>query len=239
MNNNITFGIDGPMMSGKWYNPKTGDTFTVRETFFEDNELIIQAMDGRVFKFDRIQDYIQSNGNEEFRQPEPQPKQSNNDIPSEILDMIEDTSYIDELITPMPYSQPQTFISQQPMIYTPSDKPVKSTNTTIIERALNNKKDPKIHCDIKWKDMPLNEINTLIDMLGIEKEEIVEWYVNKLDINSIVECVKNDLKEYIEKSLPSQPEPEPIETQEVTNPLIIETQEIIKPKPSKKTKSVK
>ena len=224
MNNNITFGIDGPMMSGKWYNPKTGDTFTVRETFFEDNELIIQAMDGRVFKFDRIQDYIQSNGNEEFRQPEP--KQSNNDIPSEILDMIEDTSYIDDLITPMPYNQPQTFISQQPMIYRPSDRPVKSTNTTIIERALNNKKDPKVHCDIKWKDMPLNEINTLIDMLGIEKEEIVEWYVNKLDINSIMEGVKNNLKEYIEKSLPSQPEP-------------IETQEIIKPKPSKKTKSTK
>ena len=227
MNNNITFGIDGPMMSGKWYNPKTGDTFTVRETFFEDNELIIQAMDGRVFKFDRIQDYIQSNGNEEFRQPEPQPKQSNNDIPSEILDMIEDTSYIDDLITPMPYSHPQTFISQQPMNL-PLDKPVKSTNTTIIERALNNKKDPKVHCDIKWKDMPLNEINTLIDMLGIEKEEIVEWYVNKLDINSIMEGVKNDLKEYIEKSLPSQPEPEPIETQE-----------IIKPKPTKKTKSTK
>lgn len=227
MNNNITFGIDGPMMSGKWYNPKTGDTFTVRETFFEDNELIIQAMDGRVFKFDRIQDYIQSNGNEEFRQPEPKPKQSNNDIPSEILDMIEDTSYIDDLITPMPYSHPQTFISQQPMNL-PLDKPVKSTNTTIIERALNNKKDPKVHCDIKWKDMPLNEINTLIDMLGIEKEEIVEWYVNKLDINSIMEGVKNDLKEYIEKSLPSQPEPEPIETQE-----------IIKPKPSKKTKSAK
>jgi hypothetical protein len=227
MNNNITFGIDGPMMSGKWYNPKTGDTFTVRETFFEDNELIIQAMDGRLFKFDRIQDYIQSNGNEEFKQPEPQPKQSNNDIPSEILDMIEDTSYIDDLITPMPYSQPQSFISQQPMS-NPLDRPVKSTNTTIIERALNNKKEPKIHCDIKWKDMPLNEINTLIDMLGIEKEEIVEWYVNKLDINSIMEGVKNDLKAYIEKSLPSQPEPEPIETQE-----------IIKPKPSKKTKSAK
>jgi hypothetical protein len=141
--------------------------------------------------------------------------------------MIEDTSYIDDLITPMPYSQPQSFISQQPM-NNPLDKPVKSTNTTIIERALNNKKDPKVHCDIKWKDMPLNEINTLIDMLGIEKEEIVEWYVNKLDINSIVECVKNDLKEYIEKSLPSQPEPEPIKNQEVT-----------KPKPSKKTKSIK
>lgn len=227
MNNNITFGIDGPMMSGKWYNPKTGDSFTVRETFFEDNELIIQAMDGRVFKFDRIQDYIQSNGNEEFKQPEPKHKQSNNDIPSEILDMIEDTSYIDDLITPMPYSQPQSFISQQPMDK-PLYRPAKSTNTTIIERALSNKKDPKISCDIKWKDIPLNEINTLIDMLGIEKEEIVEWYVNKLDINSIFDVVKNNLKEYIEKTLPSQPEPEPIETQKVT-----------KPKPTKKTKSTK
>lgn len=234
MNNNITFGIDGPMMSGKWHNPKTGDSFTVRETFFEDNELIIQAMDGRVFKFDRIQDYIQSNGNEEFKQPEPKPKQSNNDIPSEILDMIEDTSYIDELITPMPYNQPQSFISQQPMIYNPLDKPVKSTNTTIIERALGNKKEPKITCNIKWKDMPLNEINTLIDMLGIEKEEIVEWYVNKLDINSIFEGVKTDLKEYINGFLTPQDE-----QQEVTKPEPIEQQEVTKPKPSKKTKTAK
>lgn len=227
MNNNITFGIDGPMMSGKWYNPKTGDSFTVRETFFEDNELIVQAMDGRVFKFDSIQDYIQSNGNEEFKQPDPKQKQLNNELPSEILDMIEDTSYIDELITPMPYNQPQSFISQQPM-NNPLDGLVKSTNTTIIERALNNKKDPKITCDIKWKDMPLNEINTLIDMLGIEKEEIVEWYVNKLDINSIIERVKDDLKEYIKKSLTSQNKQETIEIQEV-----------IKPKTAKKTKSTK
>lgn len=227
MNNNITFGIDGPMMSGKWYNPKTGDSFTVRETFFEDNELIIQAMDGRVFKFDRIQDYIQSNSNEEFKQPEPKQEQSNNELPSEILDMIEDTSYIDELITPIPYNQLQSFISQQPM-NNPLDGLVKSTNTTIIERVLNNKKDPKISCDIKWKDMPLNEINTLIDMLGIEKEEIVEWYVNKLDVNSIIEGMKNDLKEYIKKSLTSQTKCETIENQEVT-----------KPKTTKKTKLTK
>ena len=236
MNNNITFGIDGPMMSGKWYNPKTGDSFTVRETFFEDNELIIQAMDGRVFKFDRIQDYIQSNGNEEFKQPEPKPKQSNNELPSEILDMIEDTSYIDDLITPMPYSNPQSFVSQQPM-NNPLDrleKSIKSTNTNIIERALGNKKEPKISCSIKWKDMPLNEINTLIDMLGIEKEEIVEWYVNKLDINSIFEGVKNDLKEYINGFLNPQ-----IEQQEVTKPEPVETQEVTKPKTTKKTKSSK
>lgn len=227
MNNNITFGIDGPMMSGKWYNPKTGDSFTVRETFFEDNELIIQAMDGRVFKFDRIQDYIQSNSNEEFKQPELKQKQLNNELPSEILDMIEDTSHIDELITPMSYNQPQSFISQQPM-NNPLDKPTKSTNTTIIERALNNKKDPKISCDIKWKDMPLNEINTLIDMLGIEKEEIVEWYVNKLDVNSVIERMKDDLKEYIKKSLTSQTKCETVENQEV-----------IKPKTTKKTKPTK
>ena len=31
MNNGIMFGTGGPMMTGTWYNPATGDSFTVRD----------------------------------------------------------------------------------------------------------------------------------------------------------------------------------------------------------------
>ena len=30
------FGTQGPMMSGYWVNPRTGDWFTVNDSFFED-----------------------------------------------------------------------------------------------------------------------------------------------------------------------------------------------------------
>ena len=59
-NNGITFGSDGPMMDGTWYNPKTGDSFTVRNTFFEDNQFIIQTTDGRVLNYEQIQNYVKS-----------------------------------------------------------------------------------------------------------------------------------------------------------------------------------
>ena len=29
----ITFSGDGPMMKGYWYNPSTGDSFTVKDSF--------------------------------------------------------------------------------------------------------------------------------------------------------------------------------------------------------------
>ena len=37
MNNGIMFGAQGPMMTGTWYNPNNGDSFTVRDCFFENN----------------------------------------------------------------------------------------------------------------------------------------------------------------------------------------------------------
>ena len=51
---------DGPMLDGTWYNPKTGDSFTVRDTFFEDNNLIVMTTDGRRLDYNIISKYIKS-----------------------------------------------------------------------------------------------------------------------------------------------------------------------------------
>ena len=37
---NLIFNGEGPVMEGTWYNPNTGDAFTVRDSFFEDKVLI-------------------------------------------------------------------------------------------------------------------------------------------------------------------------------------------------------
>ena len=46
MNTGLTFGSEGPMMEGTWYNTRTGDSFTVRDSFFEDNQFVITTTDG-------------------------------------------------------------------------------------------------------------------------------------------------------------------------------------------------
>ena len=48
------FSGETPMMEGKWYNPHTGDSFTVRNTFFEDNQLVVQTMDGRLLEYNQL-----------------------------------------------------------------------------------------------------------------------------------------------------------------------------------------
>ena len=60
MNNGIMFGTQGPLMSGYWVDPRTGDSFTVKDSFFEDGQYIITTMDGRKLSYDIIQNYVQS-----------------------------------------------------------------------------------------------------------------------------------------------------------------------------------
>ena len=38
MNNGVMFNTEGPIMTGSWYNPNTGDSFVVRDSFFENNQ---------------------------------------------------------------------------------------------------------------------------------------------------------------------------------------------------------
>ena len=39
------FTNDGPMMTGTWYNPTNGDSFTVADSFFQDNQYIVKIVD--------------------------------------------------------------------------------------------------------------------------------------------------------------------------------------------------
>ena len=95
MRQGIMFSGETPMMEGKWYNPHTGDSFTVRNTFFEDNQLVVQTMDGRMLEYNQLQHYIQSNGSD----PAPMPQtthQTSNQLPLEISSLIEGDGMLDD-----------------------------------------------------------------------------------------------------------------------------------------------
>ena len=55
MNNGLMFGMEGPNMEGTWYNPQTGDSFTVRNSFFQDNQYLVQTTDGRVLTYEQLE----------------------------------------------------------------------------------------------------------------------------------------------------------------------------------------
>ena len=192
------FNGESPIMTGTWYNPENGDSFTVRDTFFEDDQMVIQTMDGRMLNYNYIQNYVQSDG----PIPEIDKKPKNEELPAEVANILasddetgilpEDLALINGLGN-MHMSSPAPQTSVNNMVYNPL--PV-NTNISIIEKALSKRSLPDIQVTIDWKDFPKQEINMLMDLMDIRKEEIIDWYVSQLDVAAIMECLKQTVNDY-------------------------------------------
>ena len=205
--NGIMFGGEGPIMKGTWYNPNTGDVFTVRDSFFEDNNYVVTTTDGRCLNYNQIQHYIQSDAPVETLKSN---MQHNEEIPESIKSMI-DTNYeedsISSLLIPEDniYSNPVSlgnindnsrnttdihvyaaYNNEQQKLYS---KPV-NINTTIIEKGLKNTTGPKLTIIVDWDDYPAKEIEMLTGMMEIPSSEIAEWYCNNLDTSWVLDDVK-------------------------------------------------
>lgn len=209
----MIFG-EGPILNGHWYNPSTGDSFTVRDTYFEDNNLFVITTDGRRLNYDIISKYVQSD--------KPLPKQPSitqntqqSNIPNDILSEIVPTQNNDDnlllaedlaLINNQQPAQPknlgnihqqQTFAPQQPVI---------SEDEMLINRILKRTKGPQVEFTISWSCFPEKQIE-MLDMMAIEPEDIAEYYIKELSTESIVESIKQLVRKVIMAKLaPQEPE---------------------------------
>ena len=204
MMNGMMFGGEGPVMQGTWYNPNTGDVFTVRDSFFEDNNYVVTTTDGRYMNYNQLQNYIQSDTPaEELKAMLNKNKtEVKEEIPAEIKGMLaldDDNTYDsymipDDDIYTNTLSKPLGNITNAPnTVYQPAPTPV-NVNRTIIEKALKNTTGPKLTIIADWDNYPEKEISMLTDIMDIPIEEILEWYCNGLDVNWILEDVKNSIK---------------------------------------------
>lgn len=200
MINGVTFSGDGPMMHGTWYNPSTGDSFTVRDSFFEDNRFVVTTTDGRMLDFSQIQHYVQSD--KPIEMPEPPQTDSRNELPSEVADLV--SSDLDilpedmEILNAKPLGNLAN-TSQSPKYNwneTPSLPVI--NNYGIIEKALSKRSLPDVNVGINWFLFPSNEIKMLMDLMDVNFDEIVEWYVNQVDIEKLTIFVREAIKQHIE-----------------------------------------
>ena len=186
-------GVEGPLMEGTWYNPRTKDHFVVRESFFEDNQFVVQTMDGRLLKYSQIQDYVK------WDQPIPKNDPIEN-LPKEVENIIAPASDTLDILP-----EDLELLSGKPLgnLHTPKVEyqPPVMTNGGIIEKALSKRSLPDIQVKIDWKNFPKQEINMLMDLMDVSKSEIVEWYVSKVDINTIAECLRQTIEDYSSKQL--------------------------------------
>ena len=208
MNNGISFSGGAPMMEGTWYNPKTGDSFTVRDTFFENNELIVFTTDGRRLNYNTIERYVKSD--------KPIPKQEN---PSKGMKLNNTQTLPSEVSALLDTSDSTSIVNKQENIAEPkindnsnymySDTYIKSVdvqntseNWKIIDKALSKvNKAPKMNIELEWEDFPMKEIDLLESIMEIPENEIIDYLVSFFDIQTLIESIKSEIISYINKKL--------------------------------------
>jgi len=209
--NGLNFGMEGPQVNGWWYNPKTGDRFNALDTYFEDNNLLIKTVDGRLLNYNQIQNYVHV---EDPKSIPDKPVSStvsssaNNNVPPEVLAEIDNGEGADGgLLIPDDdiYGQPT---KQQPgelgNIYkgpeTQSPSPAVQ-DFDIIDRALSGKDNPSVSGSIEWKGFPKREIEMLIEVMRIPEQEIIQYYINSIPLDSIRNMVSQSIERYIKDML--------------------------------------
>lgn len=195
--NGVMFGGEGPMMKGTWYNPNTGDVFTVRDSFFEDNNYVVTTTDGRYLSFNQIQNYIQSDtpASELKAMMNKAKQEKKEEIPAELKDIIatDDTDSYDSYMIPDDniYAKPLGNINNTPTVLQPVITPPVNVNKTIIEKALKNTTGAKLTVTVDWPNYPEKEISLLTDIMEIPAQEIAEWYCNEIDTSWIINDIKS------------------------------------------------
>ena len=232
----MMFGGEGPVMNGTWYNPHTGDAFTVRESFFEDNQYVVTTTDGRYFRYDQLQNYIQSDMKlEDLKQMHEVKENTNEILPLEVSNLIDKSGDEDpigilpddlELIKPRSLGNlGDTPTTPTVANYVKDDVKLSITpvnmNSAIIEKALKNTTKPNFSINIEWSNYPSKEIEMLKDIMEIPSDEIVEWYLDNIQFNDFVMAFKaaiddkirfGNKAENIEAKVIRLPEPEEVIT---------------------------
>lgn len=221
----VQFNADGPIMSGTWYNPQTGHKFTVRDCFFEDGNFIVMGMDGQRYDYNTIQNYIQCNDADgKSIEPDasvmaPRAQQTKSQLPPEVAGILapdgqddyndlmlpEDEAVINPLTKGLGNLNDSRHIAPASEHQAPG--PIHTTgymqvvdDTTedmrMIDRVLRRHPVPEFDAVLNWA-CPEKQIETLVDVLGIEPGLIAEYYVNKLDKDAIFAGIKAKLAAYI------------------------------------------
>lgn len=229
----MMFGGEGPVMNGTWYNPHTGDAFTVRDSFFEDNQYVVTTTDGRYFRYDQLQNYIQSDMKlEDLKQMHETKENTNEILPLEVsnlIDKADDEDPIGILPDDLDLIKPRSLgnLGDKPTVanYVKDDvklpvAPV-NMNSAIIEKALKNTIKPNFSINVEWSNYPSKEIEMLKDIMEIPSDEIVEWYLDNIQFNDFIMAFKTAIDdkirfgnkaENIEAKVIRLPEPEEVIT---------------------------
>ena len=197
--------MDGPTMSGTWINPSTGHKFTVKDSYFEDNEFKVVTTEGQHLNYNILQNYVQCNDNN-GNPIEPSPNFAPNReepeaIPHNVMDMIEEDIHITKGLGNINEPRNLGNINAPRVVEMSEEERMKNEDKVMINRVLRRSDSPEIITGIAWPNIPVKQLDTLINMLGVDVEDVVEHYINKVDTEAVVASVKEKMAEFIKNTL--------------------------------------
>ena len=175
-------------ITGKWFNKNTGKTVNVRNSVMDNDQMIIMTEYGAISSEEFMRDYIQVS-DDMF-------DESGNKIGSEKV--TKDDFKIDKKL---PLKKPEINlettafdnlenfnlnINEQENNYIPvktknvnitdnNQIEIKQYDESIIKFFNKIKTKPEINIFIKWNDFPFDKLNTLIEYLDIDKNDIISY----------------------------------------------------------------
>lgn len=236
----MMFGGEGPIMQGTWYNPRTGDAFTVRDSFFEDNQYVVTTTDGRYLHYDQLQNYVQTDMKlDDIKNMNQSAPVNAEPIPTEVSNLIADNAR-DEMMLPEDMELLNTAktnvklgnIHSSPVFDDPI--PPVNMNTAIIEKALKNAAMPDFSVSLKWDKYPAKQIEMLKDIMDIPVDEIIDWYLDNISINDFIVVFKNALTDKIMCNACDTQVTECVEC--VSDSVIVDLIDVVNPKEKPTTK---
>lgn len=222
----MIFG-EGPILTGNWYNPKTGDSFTVRDTYFEDNNFYVMTTDGRRMDYNLMSQYVQS----DKPIPKMEPQKQQTQIPQEVLSQMESGTgddFMTEEDRALIMGVTGELTGSQVSIQQPANihpKPVvlqgqgESEDAMLVRRILKRSTTPDVDCKVNWKNFPTKQME-MLDMMAVDVDAIIDYYIKDIDLEQIREIVKEGIRKHIEKSLcvVEQTEEKPTKEQTTSKP---------------------
>lgn len=211
--NGIMMMGDMPMLSGTWYNPKTGDNFTVRDCYLEDNGIKVLTTDGRMLDYNIIQNYVQSDKPISKQPKVDAPKKStNNSAPkTNITAGLEKSSIpesINDILTPedqvlLGYTSPDLIDAPHaPAAKTTASVPkpkAELKNADIIAKGFKKAETPLIDVKLYWAAFPEKELNALTEIMEIPVEDIIDWMTEEyFKFEDLKESIAKYIKHVIE-----------------------------------------
>jgi hypothetical protein len=191
-------GCDGGLlMQGTWFNRATGDSFTVQDMYFEDNNPRVKTTDGRVLDYKIVQNYIQVDPKDlamlkqqivATKAPEkPQTKINIGNIGT-----ASDLSDYSDILGDDPLFQNNPVSVQCTNPYVEK----KSPNAAMIDKALKHQSIPEMTPSFEWNNFPKKQLDALVDVMEVPTDEIVDYVYNEM-MEVIGEELKKQVKEYI------------------------------------------